>query len=632
MSEVKEKSLTSLDNGMDFVTVVSVGSEANNANNLQESIQRNLDDKSEYVTVLKIGQEETPQEIIEEVLVYRLPGERLGFGLKFEGGTKATEFVSRLCIQSCAPDSPASMVQCSWGKLCEGDEVLKIDSQPVTTMTRIDCVRCLKDSNVVIKLLIKHLMHKRCDDVTDGVSSGSRLSEDLPHVISVEKKRTPPPPPPVPPRKVPRKALKDPNIISTDNVTTVVDPDIGGSPNADQVTNGIRYNCFQSPRNSGKFLRKSPEVSRHLYKDRRLSDGSIGPPDAEVYLDLFSQEPGCNLSESDDTGSSISTIIDRLSSFPTTTNSSFAGSLPSTPTSTPKHLDVSNSSDSKDSDYIAKDKCWYSQLGLSQNSLEENDVSLNNNEHIIFERQKKINEIGQDDGNALQPPTNFQDAPLSYGNEDVAIPETYFIQRYGHPEMVLEVEDDNGNCIKDLNNMKNYEDIIVKKNRENMQNLDIPRDDKGDHFVYFNDFDLPRLVYFMPKLNSSTESKDFEDCKIECTTIESVKLFLENEIRTSVFAEDIDNDCFHLEQSADVYKPELYNLSWSMSSQLDTIGEDDEEESQDLASLQSSTPIVIVENADSEPIEVINKSALERTELPDGAGTTVKGRYFYRFL
>lgn len=62
----------------------------------------------------------------EEVEVYRLPGERLGFGLKFEGGNKTSERVRRLFVQSCAEQSPASRAKCSWGSLGEGDEVRSI--------------------------------------------------------------------------------------------------------------------------------------------------------------------------------------------------------------------------------------------------------------------------------------------------------------------------------------------------------------------------------------------------------------------------------------------------------------------------------------------------------------------------
>ena len=112
----------------EFVTVVSIDG----------------DGKQNYVTVLSIDDKrrraaiaETatatvtttsstlvdpahPEEVVE---VYRLPGERLGFGLKFEGGNKTSERVRRLFIQSCAEQSPASRAKCSWGHLGEGDEV-----------------------------------------------------------------------------------------------------------------------------------------------------------------------------------------------------------------------------------------------------------------------------------------------------------------------------------------------------------------------------------------------------------------------------------------------------------------------------------------------------------------------------
>lgn len=103
----------------DFVTVVSV-----------EGVHPHPQES--FVTVLSIGSrreegeasrlaEQGPLE--EEVEVYRLPGERLGFGLKFEGGNKTSERVRRLFVQSCAEQSPASRARCSWGTLGEGDEV-----------------------------------------------------------------------------------------------------------------------------------------------------------------------------------------------------------------------------------------------------------------------------------------------------------------------------------------------------------------------------------------------------------------------------------------------------------------------------------------------------------------------------
>jgi len=261
-----------------FVTVVSVGND--------DKTPKKPANSSEYITVLTIGNEDTKtiRDITEEVVVYRLPGERLGFGLKFEGGTKAHEFVKRLFIQSCAPESPASRVQSSWGQLVEGDEVLEIDSIPVNSMTRIDCVRFLKDSNVAIKLLIRHCFN---------TAQKQKSAEDLPVIVSTEEKK----PPPVPPRKLHRKLQKSLNQ-NCDNVHDNIVPTIK------QESFSSKSTRLQSPR--GSFRKKySPDVSR------RLSDGSLGPPDAEVYLDLISQESTLSLSESDDTGSTISTVLDR---------------------------------------------------------------------------------------------------------------------------------------------------------------------------------------------------------------------------------------------------------------------------------------------------------------------------------
>ena len=148
------------DNAMtdDFITVVSV-------DNAGEKEGKKREENSSFVTILAIGdadKKSAQNELEEEVLVYRLPGERLGFGLKFEGGTNTAENVKRLFIQSSAPDSPASRAKCSWGSLIEGDEILKIDGHVVKNMTRLDCVRCLKESSVVIKLYVRHKSRKSC--------------------------------------------------------------------------------------------------------------------------------------------------------------------------------------------------------------------------------------------------------------------------------------------------------------------------------------------------------------------------------------------------------------------------------------------------------------------------------------
>ncbi|XP_055631136.1 uncharacterized protein LOC129771481 [Toxorhynchites rutilus septentrionalis] len=205
---------------------------------------------SQFVTVLSINHGESMEVNEPElVLVYRLPGERLGFGLKFQGGTKNNEKIQRLFIQSCAENSPASRVQSSWGYLREGDEILEIDGVSVTLMTRIECVKCLKESNLAIKLLVRNGEGKVQNFYDDN--------GDLP-----EKKSAPPPPPPVPPRKLnKRKSIEHQSV----------------EPPAKQIV----------------------EI--------------VHPPDAEVYSNLFSEDFSDLISESDDTASTISTIIDKFS-------------------------------------------------------------------------------------------------------------------------------------------------------------------------------------------------------------------------------------------------------------------------------------------------------------------------------
>jgi hypothetical protein len=38
----------------------------------------------------------------EDICIYRLPGEKLGLGLRFDGGSRASEFVNRLFVQCCS--------------------------------------------------------------------------------------------------------------------------------------------------------------------------------------------------------------------------------------------------------------------------------------------------------------------------------------------------------------------------------------------------------------------------------------------------------------------------------------------------------------------------------------------------
>lgn len=166
----------------EHVTVVSVETIENNIE-IKKSNDKIIDDispDSNFVTVVTVGENE--KSLPETVLVYRLPGERLGFGLKFQGGTKTYEKVERLYIQSCAKDSPASNAIASWGNLKEGDEILEIDSVSVTKMTRLECVKCLKEGSVAMKFIVRN---------------GDFLFDE-----KTDEKIKRPAPPPVPPRKL----------------------------------------------------------------------------------------------------------------------------------------------------------------------------------------------------------------------------------------------------------------------------------------------------------------------------------------------------------------------------------------------------------------------------------------------
>ncbi|XP_030385916.1 titin-like [Scaptodrosophila lebanonensis] len=258
--------LTTTGADADYITVVEVDdltSSTKDTNHLKKLVKRqsSIAEDSSFITVLTINeqqqllqqqkdesQEQKDDAEGELVVVYRLPGERLGFGLKFQGGTRNTELVQKLYIQSCAADSPASKVATSWGTLREGDEIVSIDDQAVCQMTRIECVRCLKD-NVAIKLIVRN---------GHGQKPPSSPEEEQ---AEVSLNAQPPPPPPVPPRKLVK-----------------------------------RQNSKEQP---------SPV---QLIIEKPLTP----PPDAEYYINLFAESIKAG-SESDDTASTISTVIDKFS-------------------------------------------------------------------------------------------------------------------------------------------------------------------------------------------------------------------------------------------------------------------------------------------------------------------------------
>ena len=317
----------------DFVTIVPVG----------EGRPSSRDPS--FVTVLTVGAAAGAAEVI----VRRPRGERLGLGLKFEGGSAAAEKVRRLLVQSCAEDSPAANASAPWGKLIPGDEILAIDGESVSNLTRIDCVRRLKDSDETLTLLVRHFepdskTERTSMDVIESLINSKHSSEIVrPTTL----------PPPVPPRKLGKKnSFKDKQTLQTVGEQNFSNNDSQSECQMNGKHNGIstitklsRKSSFdshilrQSKEGSIAYLKKgSPEEVRRLV--RRLSDGKAMPPEAEVYIDLLSSEwERCLVladAESDDTSSSISTVVDRLGSM----TSSVENSIPSTPTMQPKTIDI----------------------------------------------------------------------------------------------------------------------------------------------------------------------------------------------------------------------------------------------------------------------------------------------------
>ncbi|XP_065359611.1 microtubule-associated protein futsch isoform X2 [Calliphora vicina] len=278
----------------DYITVVEVDDPTSQDPNLllrKTPPHTPSDEDPSFITVLSINNnnhlphnnnvksvDSNPE--LETVVVFRLPGERLGFGLKFQGGTRSTEKVQKLYIQSCAKESPASKVVTSWGQLREGDEIVKIDDNLVRDMTRIECVKGLKD-NVAIKLEVRNGRGLKPQDLEEDFEHGGRLSTFTGG--SGKMKGAPPPPPPVPPRKLVKK------------LTT---------------------------HNTQEHNQQNNELTE---VDSNQDKSFTPPPDAEFYINLFAENNSNNNSahntlrhhnaesESDDTASTISTVIDRYS-------------------------------------------------------------------------------------------------------------------------------------------------------------------------------------------------------------------------------------------------------------------------------------------------------------------------------
>ncbi|XP_073839327.1 PDZ domain-containing protein big bang [Musca autumnalis] len=274
-----------------FITVLSINNNNSTDNNLstgvaaktmlhntQGAVQQQLTTTERHSTDTNLSNDDT-----EEVVVYRLVGERLGFGLKFQGGTRSAEKVQKLFIQSCAKDSPASKVVTSWGQLKEGDEIVKIDEHYVRDMTRIECVKCLKD-NVAIKLVVRNGKGLKPEDLDEEGCMENQSSVGMAaNGSNGQMKGAPPPPPPVPPRKLVKK----------------------------------QRSCKDQEH-------KEVAPQKQDVVDMSAERSFTPPPDAEYYINLFAENNGANgsllrnpsrngESESDDTASTISTVIDRYS-------------------------------------------------------------------------------------------------------------------------------------------------------------------------------------------------------------------------------------------------------------------------------------------------------------------------------
>lgn len=316
--------------GKEFVTIVPVG----------ESQPSPVDPA--FVTVLTLGECAGAAKVV----VRRPRGERLGLGLKFEGGSAAAEKVRRLLVQSCTENSPAANASTPWGKLIPCDEILSIDGVSVSDLTRIDCVRRLKDSDEILTLLVRHF---------DGDGKKETKSIDVTDCIAIKPQQEVMKalPPPVPPRKFGKKnSFKDKSSLTSVGEQNINNGELNRTENAMNGHNALGNNLTKLCRKSSfdshlhrqnkesvvALKRGSPEEVRRLV--RRLSDGKTMPPEAEVYIDLLSTEWERCLAladgESDDTGSSISTVVDRLSSMA----SSVDNSIPSTPIMQPKTIDL----------------------------------------------------------------------------------------------------------------------------------------------------------------------------------------------------------------------------------------------------------------------------------------------------
>lgn len=429
-------------------------------------------------------------------------------------------------------------------------------------MTRIDCVRCLKDSNVVIKLLVKH--NSPSSAAEDETDTGDGTTS----TVKADRKKLPRPPP-VPPRKISRKPKE--NTVPPRNFADEK------SDTTEKVLDGDKHRFAPS---SPRTMLRSKDPPR--IRDRRLSDGSSGPPDAEVYLDLLSQELDYGLraeSESDDTGSTISTVVDRQYSSSISERCSIASdSIPSTPTLKQKQLDLTK--------VINPFEILEMEFEANNNNVQSDEYLINkvaSAREVYSDSPVTINkEIPKE----IQSPANFQDAHLSYGNENV--------------QTIIEPQENNSyNDIWE-------EDVKIKDINENNRYETPPKPTPRKCYAKKTKNDdvekpvLPRLVNFVPKTPTKDVDNDL-DQKIkvelqkemeqineehgeifEAPPFEEGNSYLSLDIvsyeKITDFREaDGANEEEDMEKDIDGEK--YFVFKWSSSGQLATIGEDEELES-----------------------------------------------------
>lgn len=330
----------------------------------QEVIERELDGRERQARAAT-AEGAALSMVPDQVVVYRLPGERLGLGLKFDGGMGARECVRRLFIQSVAPDSPAARAAVPWGELQPGDQILNIEGNPVSSMTRVQCVSFLKDAAMKITIGVlkgnghlpdfenaqpdTNFAHKK-EDEEDEAEDDDDSGRPPPLIVGEMRKRVPPPP--LPPRSRPRKSPARPPKEAPPPVppppsgfqdleggrlagkhSRMVSEGAEDPEDKDQALQGWRDIILSQRRRPGDLEELLEDLEFSIpgsWNTRRLKEAQDGdmPPRPAFYLDLVGEEDAAGPceSESDETNSSVSTVIDRLSLSSSTTvsrNSSF---------------------------------------------------------------------------------------------------------------------------------------------------------------------------------------------------------------------------------------------------------------------------------------------------------------------